>query len=259
MMNGDRPIGVSVVVPTYGRPNYLKRLLQSIKRQTRPVDEIIVVNDCSPDIDAYCAVIRQFAESMNIRHIVNKTNQGAPVCRNIGIEASNYKYIALTDDDDEWEAEKNAMEFELIRRGNIGLVYSHGISVDETGKVLYKFAGTGRGHDLKILLSECFIPSSSVMVTYEAICTAGMFDPKLPSCQDWDMWVRIVQAGYAYDVVARTLLVYHKHSEPSIGAGPKAKKGYKLFYRKHLKLYISNFLFSKEYKKCLQAIKTAVL
>lgn len=257
-MSYNKPEGVSVVIPTYNRPDYLKRVLKSIEKQTRPVDEIIVVNDCSPNIAEYNNVIGQFPRSMNIAHIVNSVNQGAPVCRNIGIRASHYKYIALTDDDDEWEVEKNAKEFALISTGRLGLVYSHGICVDEDNNILYKFEGMGRDHDLKAILRECFIPSSSVMVTYEAICEAGMFDPRMPSCQDWDMWVRIIKNGYAYDVVEEKLLIYHKHSGESIGVSPKARVGYKIFYRKHLRLYISMFLFSKEYKKCLHAIKETI-
>lgn len=253
-MMSEIPEGVSVVVPTYNRPDYLNRLLKSIEKQTRPVDEIIIVNDCSSNIGEYYDIIGQFTPNLNITHIVNDANQGAPVCRNIGIKASHYKYIALTDDDDEWEVEKNAKEYELISTGRLGLVYSHGVCVDESGNILYKFEGMGRGHDLKAILRKCFIPSSSVMVTHEAICEAGMFDPRMPSCQDWDMWVRIIKNGYAYGVVEEKLIIYHKHSGESIGASPKARIGYRLFYRKHIKQYISMFLFSKEYKICLRAI-----
>lgn len=265
MDNGDKAFtnerldGVSVVIPTYNRPDYIKRMLTSITKQTLPVDEVIIVNDCSPNIEQYEAVIKEFKGILNVKHIVAEKNQGAPSCRNQGIKLSKYKYIALTDDDDEWTPQKNEEEYERIKKGDVGLVYSHGTAVDEQGNIVYEFKGSGCGKDLKSLLRECFIPSSSVMVTYEAIAKANFFDPQMPSCQDWDMWVRILEKGYSYDVIKKPLLIYHIHGGESIGTSLKAAEGYRRFYRKHYKQYIKMFLFTGEYKKCLHAIKIALL
>ena len=62
--------GVSVVIPTYNRPDYLTRLLKSIERQTKKVDEIIIVNDCSDNKDEYKQVIDSFTK-LNIIYIFN--------------------------------------------------------------------------------------------------------------------------------------------------------------------------------------------
>lgn len=255
----ERVDGVSVVVPTYNRPDYLERLLASIAKQTREVDEVIIVNDCSSNLSEYEEVIKKYREKLNLRHIVARQNQGAPMCRNQGIKEARYKYIALTDDDDEWTDNKIELQYNRISQNDIGLLYTHGISVNDKNEILYEFKGVGNGRDIKSLLRECFIPSSSVMVTYEAISKAGMFDPLMPSCQDWDMWTRIIAAGYSYDYIDSKLLIYHKHEGESIGASPKARLGYKRFYRKHLLKYIKCFLFTKEYRKCLHALKLAIL
>lgn len=254
-----RTDGVSVVIPTYGRPDYLGRLLQSITKQTKAVDEVIVVDDFSPNVKEYQDIIKRYSSVLNIVFFRMEKNVGAPACRNKGINNCKYRYIALTDDDDEWDPQKNELEYEVINSQNIGLVYSHGIAIDDNGTELYQFQGNGRGNDIKALLRKCFIPSSSVMVTYEAIKEAGYFDVKMPSCQDWDMWVRIIAKGYSYDVVEKPLLIYHKHKGDSIGKSPKAAKGYKLYYKKHILKYVKEFMFTKEYKICLHAIKTAIL
>ena len=44
---------VSIIVPTYKRPKYLRRLLESIVKQTYRDYEIIIIDDCSPDIEEY--------------------------------------------------------------------------------------------------------------------------------------------------------------------------------------------------------------
>ena len=234
--------GVSVVIPTYNRPDYLTRILKSIERQTKKVDEIIIVNDCSDNKDEYKQVIDSFTK-LNIIYIFNENNCGAPRCRNIGIQTANYEYLALTDDDDEWEEKKIEKQFAAFENDKaIKLLYTWGKAVDDEGNCLYTFRGEGEGYDLKSLLKADYIPSSSVMVRTNTIKQVGGFDPTFPSCQDWDMWVRIIAQGNKYGVIKEELLIYHKHSGESIGKSKKAYIGYQKFYRKHILKYFNNFM-----------------
>ena len=251
-----RKTGVSVVIPTYNRPDYLERILRCISSQTRKVDEIIVINDNSDNLAEYSSVIEAFRNEMEIRYIVNEKNMGAPCCRNIGIRKSRYCYLALTDDDDEWKNDKIEKQLKVMKSGNYGLLYTYGTAVDEDGKEIYRFEG--QENNLQSLLRKNFIPSSSVMVSYEAISRAGMFDLQMPSCQDWDMWIRIISLGYAFKGIEEPLVVYHKHERGSIGTGTKAEEGYRLYYRKHLPKYIRYFLFTKDIKYALYAAKMAI-
>ena len=234
--------GISVVIPTYNRPDYLERLLRSIEKQTKKVNEIIIVNDCSKNREEYQKVIDKFS-NLNIIYIFNSNNCGAPKCRNIGINMANYEYLALTDDDDEWEKEKIEKQFEMFENDKeIGLLYTWGKAVDDDGQCIYNFKGEGEGYDLKSLLVADFIPSSSVMVRTEVIRKVGGFDIKFPSCQDLDMWVRIIADKNKYGVIKEELLIYHKHAGESIGKSKKAYIGYRKFYRKHLLKYFYYFM-----------------
>ena len=250
-----REIGVSVVIPTYNRPDYLIRILQSICNQTRKVEEVIIVNDHSQNLSEYNMVIDEFRDKIDMKYIVNEKNMGAPYCRNIGIQESKYCYIALTDDDDEWMADKIEKQFERMQSGSYGLLYTYGIAVDKDNKEICRFEE--QETNLRSLLKKNFIPSSSVMVSYDAISKAGMFDIRMPSCQDWDMWIRIIASGFAFQGIEEPLIVYHKHDRASIGTGIKVKEGYKLYYKKHLKKYIKFFLLSNDYRVALYAIKMA--
>ena len=40
---------LAIVVPCYGHARYLDKMFESIVSQTRPADEVVLVNDCSPD------------------------------------------------------------------------------------------------------------------------------------------------------------------------------------------------------------------
>ena len=81
------------------------------------------------------------------------------------------------------------------------------------------------------------------MVHKEAIENAGFFDLKMKSCQDWDMWTRIINEGYSYSVVSEYLTIYHKHNQESIGLSKNALNGYNRYYKKHFWLLIKHLKF----------------
>ena len=78
----DRPI--SVVMPTYNRARFIGSALDSLLRQTRPPDEIIIVDDCSTD-DTRARVDRHAAKPRTRYHLQAR-NCGASVARNMGVE-----------------------------------------------------------------------------------------------------------------------------------------------------------------------------
>ena len=245
---------VSIVIPTYKRPHFLDRLLKSIASQTFKKFEIIVVDDCSPNYNDYVLVIEKYKKNLKeFKFLRNSENRGAPYSRNRGIKEAKYDLIALVDDDDEWLPKKLEMQFEIFKNNNenLGLVYTWTDAIDENGKVVYKYRSEIEGNPKKEILKECFIPSPSVMVRKKAIIEAGLFDEKMPSCQDWDMWTRIIMKGYEVKVVKEVVTIYHKHREGNIGLSERAKEGYKMYYKKHIFSTILDFkilfLFIKRY------------
>lgn len=230
---------VSVVIPTYKRPTYLDRLLQSITRQTFKDFEVIVIDDNSPNIQEYYPIVDKYKNIFNEFKFIEKTeNRGAPHSRNLGIKEAKYNLIALVDDDDEWLPTKLEKQVEVFRSNDekVGLVYTWTDVVDEEGRIVYQYRSEIEGSPKKEILRECFIPSPSVMVRKNAIMEAGLFDEKLPSCQDWDIWTRIIMKGYEVRVVKEVLAIYHKHNKGNIGLLKSAKVGYKMYYQKILKI-----------------------
>ena len=91
---------ISIVVPTYNRPNHLRMLLQSIDRLTTFPKEVIIINDCSNDptkqfLDEWMEKEDQY--SRIVYH--SPINQGPSAARNIGIQIASADLIAFTDDD----------------------------------------------------------------------------------------------------------------------------------------------------------------
>jgi len=99
---------VSAVVPCFNRRNYVGRAIDSIMRQTVPVDEILVVDDGSTDGTAELVESRYGTAVRMVR----QANGGASAARRRGILEARGDWIAFLDSDDEWPPDRNA---ELLR------------------------------------------------------------------------------------------------------------------------------------------------
>src|ERR1044071_6966443 len=77
---------VSVIVPTFNRPEMLKETLASIDAQTYAPIEIVVVNDGGMDIEPLLAPLNGERKIVHLKHV---TNRGLPAARNTGIKAAS--------------------------------------------------------------------------------------------------------------------------------------------------------------------------
>lgn len=84
---------ISVIIPSYKYAHYLKECVDSVKAQTYPIHEIIVVNDGSPDNTSEVAL------QLGVK-LIEKPNGGLSSARNAGIRAATAEYIMCLDADD---------------------------------------------------------------------------------------------------------------------------------------------------------------
>jgi hypothetical protein len=88
---------VSVIIPTRNRPAMLLAALRSVLRQTRPVSQIIVVNDGS-DAREWPQAIEGLSPIIEIIH--RPQSEGVSAARNHGLERVRGNYLLFLDDDD---------------------------------------------------------------------------------------------------------------------------------------------------------------
>lgn len=89
----------SIVIPVYNVENYIELCLQSLKNQTDPCFEAIIVDDGSPDGSA--AIAEKFVQSDPGRfHLFSKPNGGLSDARNFGLEKASGEYVIFLDSDD---------------------------------------------------------------------------------------------------------------------------------------------------------------
>lgn len=97
---------VSVIIPTYGRPDNLKRAIDSVIEQTYKNIEIIVIDDNginSKKGHETSTLVRHYP---HIIYIKLEKNSGGGMARNKGIERASGDYITFLDDDDYYYPEK---------------------------------------------------------------------------------------------------------------------------------------------------------
>ena len=166
----------------------MARALQSIVDQTSAVDEIIVVDDGSNDGSSKF-IEHQFPQV----NLIQQSNQGVSAARNRGIEVARYDWIALLDSDDSWHSHKIA----TIRDGHrkhpqFVLYHSDEIWIRNGKRVnpMNKHRKSG-GWVFEQCLPLCVISPSAAVIQKSVLQSLGMFDEKLPACEDYDLWLRL--------------------------------------------------------------------
>ena len=109
--NANERLPLSVIVPVYNVEPYLRRCLDSILQQTRPVQEIICVDDGSTD--GSLAILREYERAHAELHVIHKENGGLVSARKAGLARATCPYAAYVDSDDFIEPE---MYEELMRQ-----------------------------------------------------------------------------------------------------------------------------------------------
>jgi glycosyltransferase involved in cell wall biosynthesis len=206
---------VSVIIPSYNRCQSLPRALDSVLAQTRPAEEIIVVDDGSDDGTA-AMLARDYPELT----CLIQDNRGVSAARNAGIRAARGDWIALLDSDDEWLPQKLERQLQALqhaRRPDSAaplLVHCDEIWIRNGRRVnpMDKHAKAG-GWIFERCLPLCAISPSAVLMARELLTDVGEFDEDLPACEDYDLWLRICSRYPVLYVDEPLLKKYGGHSD----------------------------------------------
>jgi glycosyltransferase involved in cell wall biosynthesis len=94
---------VSAVIPAFNRRTYIPRAIDSVIRQTVPVDEILVIDDGSTDGTAE-DIESRYGEAVRV---VRQPNSGVSMARWRGVREARGEWVAFLDSDDEWTPDRN--------------------------------------------------------------------------------------------------------------------------------------------------------
>lgn len=236
---------ISIVVITYKRPiNVLKRAVDSALHQDYDNIEVIIVNDCPEDIEG-SRKIDKLIESYNDPRLILKhhsVNKGANAARNTGLKNAKGSFIAFLDDDDEWYINKISKQYNAISKSRrYGIAYSGFLRIVDNREIpCYPKSLMKDESCLKKILEDNYVgPTSFSLIRMEAIKMVGGFDEKIKVCQEYELWIRILEK---YDAICvNELLGNYYYSEDSTFKNvDKYLNGCAVLIDKHQDIYINN-------------------
>ncbi len=192
---------VSVIVPTYNRPDTLIEALNSILCQTYRDFEIIVVNDAGSDVEN---IISYLNRDRNITYIRHGKNMGLGAARNSGIKTARGKYLAYLDDDDLYYPEHIETLVEFLEKGDYKVAYTdahraYQINKNSKYHVVKRDLPYSCDFDRDRIRRENFVPVLCFMHDRMLLNEVGLFDESLRKLEDWDMWIRMSEKhGFAH-------------------------------------------------------------
>jgi GT2 family glycosyltransferase len=234
MTNAKRP-SFSVIVPTYDRPEAVRRLLLALQRLEYPEDrfEVVVVDDGgATPLDAVVDGVRYgFGVTL-----LRQANAGPASARNMGAQRARGQYLAFTDDDCEPD---NDWLDALARRFDVEPdVMVGGRTVNALRENVYSEASQTivdlvYGHYNRDPLNARFVASSNLALPAEDFREVGGFDTSFPSAggEDRELCRRWIATGRRI-VFEPDAVVLHAHSLST-----------KAFFRQHFEYGRGAFRF----------------
>lgn len=199
---------VSVIIPSYNTAHLIKACLDSVRSQTFRKYEVIVVNDGSPDTAALEQVLQPYMQEIVY---ISQANKGAAGARNAAIQKAQGEFLAFLDSDDSWLPGHLAAQIDLLtKQSNADFAYSDALLISESSQqktFMQLCPSEGRATFEALVVEQCKVPISTVVVRKSTIVGAGLLDEKLRRCDDYDMWLRCAFFGarivYSREVQAR--------------------------------------------------------
>jgi glycosyltransferase involved in cell wall biosynthesis len=191
---------LSICIPAYNRPQWLKRAIQSIINQNiSDKIEIIITDDSSNE--NCCQVSHQILESWvgKWHYTINKPRLGMTENWNHSIQIASGEYVLVLHDDDFLLANSINVILETIEQyKNKYAVFLFGVNVvDEQERVLKQQAFKQSQYLLsnqaltRLLSNSSFVRFPAIVFQRRVFEEVGYFNPVLGEPTDLDMWIRL--------------------------------------------------------------------
>lgn len=220
---------ISVYMPTYNRAQMACRAIDSVLAQDYPNIELIVVDDASKD-DTIAVLTAHYGDDSRITILQQEVGQGACAARNRAMQAAKGEFVTGLDDDDEFLPHRLSSLYAAYDDQYSCVCSAYIWDYGSVRKTLFAQRSTV---SLSSLL-DLHTLSNQALVRRERMLQLGGFDTSLAAFQDYDMWVRVVQAfGPALRIADASYKVNVGHELGRITNSPKRMDAHQQFVAKH--------------------------
>lgn len=251
------PIGV-IIATAFQRTDLLfNRSLKSVLNQTQISDFVVIVDD-NQNADEFEIIVQRVANLNNpnvfcIRNYKTKNHSGTGAW-NSGVEFLQIKfddleksYIAILDDDDEWDKtylEKCTKQIQTRGIENTKAVFANLVRLHKD----FEVQGNLSKNNLTIenfLIGNPGIQGSNMFFNLQSFLDTGCFDENLKSCTDRDLMIRFLQQNSVDNIalINETLVYHYAQSDNTVTNNSSSKwAGLDSFYNKFLNLFATEVL-----------------
>lgn len=170
----------SVIVPTFGRPAFLREALESVLAQTNPDFECIVVDDASPE------PVELPVDDPRFRLLRHTANRGPAAARNTGLAAARGHAVAFLDDDDLFGPQRLEDAVVPLTSSPITVCAAWTIGTDRVNQP------NVAGNTADMIL-DVTPPSICQTIVVRAVCPP--FDERYIASEDTEWWLRASRVG----------------------------------------------------------------
>lgn len=227
-MEQNNPL-ISVITPAYNAERFLAGTIESVRSQTYPNWEMIIVDDQSTDRTA--EIVQDFAKKDDrIRFYQLEQNSGAAVARNRAMKQAKGRYIAFLDSDDQWFPEKLEKQLRFMQGKDIAFSFTKYIRMEEDGTLRDNVSKAPESVGYHDLMKHCVIGCLTVMIDREKTGYLEMVN--IRTRQDYAYWLALTKRGFRAYGLAEVLAKYRIVSNSISRNKLKAAKRQWYVYRK---------------------------
>ncbi len=195
---------ISIITPVFNPPaDVFEELIESVLEQTYTNFELCLGNfGDAPEIDAMIA--RYARMDKRVKHLSFSKNLGIAGNSNQILEKTKGEFIALLDHDDTLSPDALYENAKMLNDKPYDFIYSDKDKIDEAGN---RFDPLFKPHESpEMLLNINYLTHLNVMRT-EIVRKIGGWDPVTDGAQDWDLFLRVIDASKHVGFIPKVL--YH--------------------------------------------------
>lgn len=200
-------------MPVYNAEKYVGDAIDSILNQTFGDFEFIIIDDGSSDNSPN--IIKKYSKKDPRIKIVTQSNKGVGASLISGVALAQGKYIARMDADDISLPARFKKQYEYLESNpHCAMISSVVQPIDEAGRFLEFWLPdkeTISSEQIeKLLPIENCIAHPSIMIRAQIMKRFNYIEARVPS-EDYDLWLRLIAAGYKIHKIDEPLLLYRVH------------------------------------------------
>ncbi len=211
----DNPL-VSVVIPCYNHGRFLDQAVESVLAQTYPHLEIIIVDDGSTDNTA------EVAARYPKVHYIYQENTGLAAARNAGLRASRGSILVFLDADDRLLSEAVEQGVQALQNSpESAFVSGRYRYTNEDNSIISEYSQEATDPDpyAAFLRGNYIGMHATVAYRRAPLEEVGGFNPQLPACEDYDLYLRIARK-HPVSVHGNLVAEYRLHGQ-NMSRNPK--------------------------------------